>query len=321
MKRLGQAETSDERNAEAAIAAVAEWAGRTVTYAPLPAGLASPSHRGVDSTRWSVAVDADTPAFFLKVIDAEQLPFTDVAAGFAAAAAAAGIGATPQPLHLLAAQNAIVCALLPAGARTARMDDLRRPEVLSAVIDLKRSIHGLAPFAATFTIFDQLRRFDAARQAGGIEGPADLWWMLDWASVIEKAILAAGSDLRPSHGDGLASNVMLGADGQAWLVDFDQARNDDPYCEIGALLNEAFQFESEMLVGLEMFEGSVCQASLNRCRAYAIVDDLVWGIWGMLMDRVSPRGEIEFLKYAQWRLLRCRMALRHPGLEEKLRRL
>lgn len=145
--------------------------------------------------------------------------------------------------------------------------------------------------------------------------------MLDWATQIEAAILAAGFDVKPCHGDGLASNVLLGPDGAVTLVDFDEARDDDPWYEIGALLNEAFQFESEMEPALEMFEGSVRRASLNRCRAYAVVDDLVWGIWGLLMDRVSPRGEIEFLKYAQWRLLRCRMALRDPALESRLRDL
>ncbi len=321
MKRPGQAATNDEHDAEAAIAAVDAWRGRAVSYAPMAGGLASPSHRGVDSVRWSVEVDGFPDAFFLKVLTAEHAPFVDIETSFAAASAAAAVGATPTPYHVLPSARAIVTECLPAEWRTARMDDLRKPAVLGKAIELKKAIHRGPSLGRCWTIFDRMRTFDAARRQAGVEGPADLWWMLDWAEEIEKAILAAGFDVKPGHGDGLASNIMLGPDGAVTLVDFDEARDDDPYCELGALLNEAFQFESEMEPGLEMFEGSVRGASMNRCRAYSVVDDLVWGIWGLLMDKVSPRGGIEFLKYAQWRLLRCRMALRDPALESRLRNL
>ena len=62
-------------------------------------------------------------------------------------------------------------------------------------------------------------------------------------------------------------------------------------------------------------------ATLARCRLYAVADDLAWGVWGLVMDATSSRCHFEFLKYANWRLLRCRMALRHPGFEERLRTL
>jgi thiamine kinase-like enzyme len=128
-------------------------------------------------------------------------------------------------------------------------------------------------------------------------------------------------DTTPCHADGVSSNVMIAQSGSVQLVDFDQACNTDPFYDIGIVLNEAFQFEADMRPVLEMFEGTYRETAMNRCRLYGIADDLMWGIWGTLMDAVSPRAGVEFLKYAQWRLLRCRMALHNPGFEGMLRRL
>lgn len=321
MKTLGEASTPAEVRAEAALTAVVAWTGKQIGYTSAPPGIASPSHRGVESEAWRVAVDQPSPAYFLKIVNSDQKAFVDLEAVFEAASIAAGLGCTPSPRHLAREADAIVFDLLPPGWKTARMDHLRRADVMEQVIALKKAIHRARPFTLCWTVFDRIRVLDNACKAAGIDHPDGLWWMLDGVGEIERSITAAGYDVRPSHADGLASNVMISQDGAVQLVDFDEARNVDPLYEIGILLNETFPFEEEMRPALEMFEGSFRQASLDRCRAYAAADDLMWGLWGMLMNSSSPRGDIEFLKYAQWRLLRCRMALRHPDFELKLRRL
>ncbi|MGO7160639.1 hypothetical protein ACCS78_14625 [Rhizobium johnstonii] len=55
MKALGQASTVDEKAAEAAIRAVPGWANADMRYALGIAGVASPTHRAVDSQNWFVA--------------------------------------------------------------------------------------------------------------------------------------------------------------------------------------------------------------------------------------------------------------------------
>ncbi len=303
---------------DAIVAAVDAWRGHAVTLSPAEPGIVSPSHRGADSDRWLVSVDGAAPAFILKIVHPEQAAFFDVAASFDAQKAAAALGCTPKVLHADPARRAIVAGFLD-GWATARMDDLRKPDVLARVLAAKSAIQAGPAFSGDWTVFDRLRRFDEARREAAIEGPDDLWWMLDAVADIEAALVAGGWDARPAHADGLASNVMISPAGDVQLVDFDEARNVDPHFELGILLNEAFQFESEMLPALEMAEGAVRAATLSRCRLYAVADDLAWGIWGLVMDATSSRGQFEFLKYANWRLLRCRMALRHPGFEEKLR--
>ncbi len=54
------------------------------------------------------------------------------------------------------------------------------------------------------------------------------------------------------------------------------AGDGDPHYQLGAFLNEAFQFEDDMRVALEIAEGTVQPASFYRARAYAVVDDLYW---------------------------------------------
>jgi thiamine kinase-like enzyme len=133
-----------------------------------------------------------------------------------------------------------------------------------------------------------------------------------------RAIQASGMDRCPCHADGTASNVMLHEDGRLRLVDFDEAANTDPLFDFAVTLNEILSFESEWPGALEMAQGRVTEGALNRCRLYAFADDLRWSLWGLLMDAGSPRRSIEFLKYAQWRLLRCRMALDRMDLDEML---
>jgi thiamine kinase-like enzyme len=114
---------------------------------------------------------------------------------------------------------------------------------------------------------------------------------------------------------------MLGPQGRVMLVDFDCAGQGDPHYDLAVILNEACLFEDEWNQGIEIEHGRGDPAVLNRCRAYAIADDLLWGLWGLILSATSPRRDLEFLKYGEWRLLRCRMALRQPGFADRLRAL
>jgi len=89
----------------------------------------------------------------------------------------------------------------------------------------------------------------------------------------------------------------------------------------GVQMNELYQFESQMKPLLEMYDGRFSEKAFSRCRLYAAADDLYWALRGLLQHARSPLRSVEFLKYAGWRFLRCRMLLGHPGFEERLRSL
>jgi hypothetical protein len=70
-----------------------------------------------------------------------------------------------------------------------------------------------------------------------------------------------------------------------------------------------------------MFHGRNDERLFNRAWLYGVADDLRWGLIGALTAATSRRETMEFLKYANWRFLRCRVAVRNPGFAEKLRRV
>ena len=56
-----------------------------------------------------------------------------------------------------------------------------------------------------------------------------------------------------------------------------------------------------------------------RAILYGAADDLRWGLIAATLAATSPRTSLEFLKFASWRFLRCRMAMRDPRFPERLR--
>ena len=74
---------------------------------------------------------------------------------------------------------------------------------------------------------------------------------------------------------------MLGPGGQVMLVDFDCAGMADPHYDVGTVLNEACEADADWDRGLEMAFGSTRPQARHRCRAYAVADDLFWGVWGL----------------------------------------
>jgi thiamine kinase-like enzyme len=268
----------------------------------------------VDSSRLLLSLAEQRPSLILKVVQPDQRRFVDPEVSFDAQRKAAALGCAPDILAFDLRRAVSVSEFLD-GWATARVSDLKKPEVLQSVITAKRKIHGGPRFKSSWSVFDRIRTLQAACGSGAIEMPQDLPILLDSVFRIEQMIAAAGVDEVPAHADGLASNVMIGPNGRIQLVDFDEARNVDPYYELAILANEVFEDEKDHFLALEMFEGRPRQASFHRTRLYAIADDLAWALWGLLMDAVSPRKDLEFYRYAFWRLMRCRIALQDVEID------
>lgn len=267
-----------------------------------------PSHRGVDSARHLISLDGHPPSLLLKAIHPDQRVFFDAETSFDAQRKAAAQGCAPEILAVDLKRAASVSVYLD-GWTTARVSDLKRPDLMNAVIRAKRRIHAGPRFKSTWSVFDRIRMLISRCNPAVLDAVGDLRLLLDTAFQIERMITAAGLDAVPAHADGFASNILLGPTGRIQLVDFDEARNVDPHFEFALLANEACEDETEVLLALEMFEGCPRRGSIHRTRLYCIVDDLSWALWGLFMDATSPRREVEFYRYSCWRLLRCRSAL------------
>ena len=306
-----------DQAARTAIEAISAWHGSSITCRKLVGPVMSPVHNGVYSDRY--AVDVAGKPYFLKIFDPDVASEIEIDHVFEAASSAADVGVAPKPVFVLSHIDAMVFERLDESWVTAGVEDLRRATVMANVLKAKASIHATQPSRYLWSVFDGIRDLARLPLARGALAAGDVPWMIDAVRDIEMAITAAGFDRKPCHADGVASNVMIDGSDDVPLVDFDRACVTDPLFDIGLVLHEAYPFDEELAPALEAYEGTCRQTTLNRCRLYGLADDLFWALWSSRMDAVSPRRGIEFLKYAQWRMLRCRMGLQDPRFEYRLR--
>ena len=321
MKKLGSPANASEARAEQAIRSIAAIDASTVVYAPAAAPVASPSYQAVESASFDVAPDGGATKYFLRLGNDEVAELVDDRVAFVAAGRLHALGLSPQPVAHVPDSRAALFARLGDGWRTAKIDDLMGKTSVARLIAMQKAIAGGPAFGRPWSVFDGIDQLWALVATTKAALPGDAEWMMAWMTPIRQAIAAAGIDLKPAHGDPHSSNVMLGPVGAMQLVDFDMAGDIDPYYQLGVQMNELYQFESQMKPLLEMHDGSFSERAFSRCRLYAAADDLYWALRSLLQNERSQLLGVEFLKYAGWRFLRCRMLLGLPGFEERLRSL
>lgn len=320
MKPLGDPRTALEQRAERAIRTLPVIDAARAVYAASTFPVASPSYHAVESTSFNVAPEGGDATLFLRLANDEVAELVDDEVAFAAARRLHGLNLSPEPIARAPQERATLFARLGDGWRVAKIDDLMQESAIVRLIEMQTSIAAGEPFGRKWSVFDGVDRLWPLVTAAGAVLPADADWMLAWMTPIREAISAAGVEPKPAHGDPHSSNVMLGPD-KMMLVDFDMAGDIDPYYQLGVQMNELFQFESQMKPLLEIHDGRFSETAFSRCRLYAAADDLYWALRSLLQHARSPLRGVEFLKYAEWRFLRCRMLLGHPAFEQRLRSL
>ena len=319
MKNLGTPQNAAEVRAEAAIAVFAGPDAANALYRPALPPVASPSYHAVESDSFEVTTDGGRTRMFLRLGADEVADLVADDTAFAAAERLAALVFSPTPMGRIASHRAVFFPLLGKPWRAAKIDDLMQDEPVARLIAMQKAIASGSPFGRPWSVFDGIEELSEVLQALNADLPEDAGWLLRTLAPIRDALTAAGVDLLPAHGDPHSSNVMIGPNGELQLVDFDMAADVDPYYQLGAQMNELFQFETQMRPLLEMHDGHVSDKAFNRCRLYAAADDFYWALRSSLMEIRSPRRSVEFLKYAQWRFLRCRMLVMRPGFEELIR--
>jgi thiamine kinase-like enzyme len=324
MPRLGEGTSREEKRAEGALAQALEClpdvdlGSLTYTLAVVP--VASPMHSGVDGDGWRVEAGGGR-CFFLKLYGEDTAELLDLNASFKAAAAAGNAGLSPKLLWSALAMRAALWEYKGAPWRTAIFDDSWRREVVSRVTGSLRRLHGGKPLGRVRSVFEDLESHVALARMREVSLPVDFDWMLGNVRDIARAIAAAGADRRPCHGDLIASNIMIGPQDEALFVDWDEAGDGDPYWDLGMYMVEAFPFDGPALAMIEDYAGRADGQLLARARLYGIAGDLAWAVRSLILAHGTRRTEVEYFKYAQWRALRCRVALHDPKFEQMLRSL
>lgn len=302
---------------------VAALAGRLAGMAPGAwrdgcAAHASPSWRGIDAA--GLIVESPVPVF-AKAYHPEIALYADLSSVIAAARHAGSIGVGPRIIAADRGHGLLVMELLAEGWRAATLADVAPSGNFGmAALALRRSLHEGPKLPRTLTVFDHIEELHDALASANAHVPADYASLIDTSRRIAAAIHASGHDLRPAHGDGNASNLMIHESGALRLLDYDLAANRDPYEDLASHLVEACWFASDATVAFEEFHGHMDERVFARVRLYGIADDLRWATIGLILSHRSPRRNVEYLKFAEWRILRARMAIRHGDFDELLRR-
>lgn len=298
-----------------------DWPAGPLQLRPGVTPMASPMNQGVDWTAWRVRSADGARSAWLRVMHRDATLFADFAVAVEAAARAGEAGVGPAVLASDAAAAAVLTADLSETHRTATLDRLAEPAIREAAVLARKAVQAGPRLGRTRSVLDHIEDLVSAAERCGAALPQDWPWMHDNIRAAGAAIRAAGVDTVPAHGDGNASNLMIDAAGGVMLVDWDMAANMDPFEDLGSLLAEAHAFDPGAAETFEVFHGRFDAALFNRARLYGVADDLRWGLIGGVLAQTSARTHLEFLKYADWRMLRARFAMRDPRFEERVRRV
>ncbi|MDO9640990.1 MAG: phosphotransferase [Pseudotabrizicola sp.] len=276
-----------------------------------PAALASPSYKALESR--SVV----TAGAFVKRMHPEMRGTFHLGAALQAARNAGAAGVGPEVLWSDEGLGAIAMNRLGNGWITARQNDLQTEAVMTSAVKALKTLHAGPALDHRFDPFAEIDHLIAAYKADGLALPDNIGWLrrLVWMAKG----LSDSAALRPCRNDGSCSNLMIGPGAQVMLVDFDRAGMNDPLYDLGCLLAELTDHESEMRPAFEAYVGHFDPVGFARARLWSHVDDMLHALWSGLMAHKSERTSVEWIKYGEWRLLRLTMALQHPLFEERVR--
>lgn len=286
---------------------------------PLP-GVVSPVHRAVEN-RCHIATAAGRAPLFVKQLHADMRDFVEPAHVIEASRKAGDIGVAPRLVHADAGLAVLVFEALDAAWQWGRMDVLRRPPVLEKLLAAKRAFRSVAPLAEQRSVFELIDAYRRIAQASATILPDRVAPAAAAVARVASAIAASGVDPAPCHADGVSSNVMVGPRDEIRLVDFEWARQADPAHDLGTVLAELLPFDGEALLAVEIATGTPDARIFARARLYGAADDVMWALWGFISASRSLRRQVEFFKYAEWRLLRACTILEGPRFETWLARV
>lgn len=319
MKPPGSPDNPFEAAAEAALRAFGAANGDSVRYEPSIGSVVSPIHRGVESACYNV--DADGNKLFLKVRYPDMAGFFQEACVHAGARSASDLQVGARLVDADEQTGSYLFERLDADWRWGKVDDFEDPSVLESTVKAKKIIHEGSALPTGHSVFETIEAYGAIVEAEAIKVPKTVAGILEKVRLFAKALAAAGISPVPAHGDGVASNVMIGRSGEVRLVDFDSAGNHDRYFDLGSLIVEIAQFPDLARSVLEIYDGECREAHFNRCMLYGIADDLKWALWGFISFARSRRSHVEFVKYAEWRLLRSLFNADGPHCDRWLAKL
>jgi thiamine kinase-like enzyme len=288
-----------------AIAAIPDWAGRTVHAEPIAAGLTNQN--------WRVEVDGE-PAFLRIPGASTELLAVDRGNELHNARAAAAAGVGPPVLHHLPEWDVIVLAWLD--ARTMSNQALAARDMPSRVAEVLRRLHAGPRFRDDFDMFRLSERYLRLVDERAVPIPAGYRDRMDRLPRIEAALAVHPLATVPCHNDLLAENYL--DDGERlWIVDYEYSGNNDPTFELGNTCQELGWGDDRIRELCGAYFGQATDALLARMRLQMIMSDVGWTLWAAIQAEISSI-DFDFFGWAAERWARASTALDGPDFEDWL---
>jgi len=269
----------------AVVDAVPGWAGKDVRAEVLGGGITNRNFR--------LDVDDESFVVHLSGRDTELLGI-DREAERSATAAAHEAGVGPEVIAFLPKQRALITRFVHAQPLPA--EDLEKPEVMNAVVEAFRAIHGMAPIPSAFDPFRVVRDYRDTAEIHGVHVPATYRQALHAADRIAVAFGRQPLPIRPCHNDLLNANVLL-RDGRVILVDYEYAGMGDLFFDLGNFsINNGISEGAEELL-LERYFGGATAAARARLKLMKIMSDFREAMWGVVQQGISTM-DFDYVDYA-----------------------
>jgi aminoglycoside phosphotransferase (APT) family kinase protein len=276
----------------AVVDAVPGWAGKDVRAEVLGGGITNRNYR--------LDVDVESFVVHLSGRDTELLGI-DREAERSATAAAHEAGVGPEMIAFLPKQRALITRFVHAQPLPA--EDLEKPEVMDAVVEAIRAVHGMAPIPSAFDPFRIVRDYRDTAEIHGVRVPATYRQALHAADRIAVAFGRQPVPIRPCHNDLLNANVLL-RDGRVILVDYEYAGMGDLFFDLGNFsINNGISEGAEELL-LERYFGGATAAARARLKLMKIMSDFREAMWGVVQQGISTM-DFDYVDYADRHFARC----------------
>jgi thiamine kinase-like enzyme len=288
------------------VAAIPEWAGRTVAVEPIAAGLTNANYRvTIDGSPMFVRIPG--PSTELLAVDRVNEAFNT------RLAAATGVG--PRVIHHLPSLGVLVLEWLP--GRTMTNDafgEAGMPERIAATL---RRLHAGPRFRDDFDMFRLAERYLRLCDERSIPIPTGYRDLVPEVSRIEAAFAVHPLATVPCHNDLLADNYL--DDGRDLrIVDYEYSGNNDPTFELGNTCQELGWDDARIVALCAAYFGQATPGRLARMRLNMIMSDVGWTLWAAIQARVSPI-DYDFWGWAGERWGRAAAKLGSPDFPAWLR--
>ena len=290
---------------EQVIAAIPDWAGRSVTAERIPAGLTNTNYR--------VEVDG-TPCFVRIPGAATELLAVNRGNELHNTRAAAEAGVAPRVLHSLPDWDVFVLDWL--SARTMSVETLNSVGMPARIAEIVRRLHAGPRFRDDFDMFRLSERYLALVDERDIAIPAGYREHMGALPRIEAALAVHPLASVPCHNDLLADNYL--DDGERlWIVDWEYSGNGDPTFELGNTCQELGYDDAQATELCAAYFGEASPALLARMRLQMIMSDVGWTLWAAIQARISTI-DYDFTGWAEERWARAATALDGQDFESWL---